>query len=193
VVHISFIFRWIRTKIKWVSEVGWSVNEVAGRGEVVAASVPVAVASFVIVGRGCRALGWWVVGFGSGGGCGFRGRCGTGRLDNSFVWVEVGRFLLRLLGPGCWLLLFLLLLHPTRTQNPQHMLGLGLLLLLVVGRTSALPRRVDFPKTCLPLLWIHSNSGGYWRRPVEWRRGFWDIISGMVLFIVFLTRRGGLG
>jgi len=113
----------------------------------------------------------------------------TGRFDNSFVWVKVGRLLLRLLGPGCWLLWFLLLLHPTRTQNPRHMLGLGLLLLLV-GRTSALPRRVDLPKTCLPLLWIYSNSGGHWRRPVQWRRGSWGIVSGMALCIVFLTRRG---
>jgi len=119
----------------------------------------------------------------------------TGRLDNSFVWVKVGGRLLRLLGPGCWLLLFLLLLHPMLTRKPQRMLGLGLLLLLLLllllgGRTSAVPRRVGLPKTCLPLLWIYSNSGGYWRRSVEWRRdpvwrrGSWDIISGMVRLLV---------
>ena len=76
-VHVSFIFRWIYAKVGWVGEVGWGVDEVAGRGEVVAASIPVAVASFVIVRRRGGALGGWVVGFGGGGGCGFRGRCGS--------------------------------------------------------------------------------------------------------------------
>ena len=115
-------------------------------------------------------------------------------MDNSFVWVKVGRLLLllllllRLLGPGRWLLLSLLLLHPMLTRKPQRMLGLGLLLL--GGRTGAVPRRVGFPKTCLPLLWIYSNSGGYWRRAVEWRRdpiwrrGSWDIVSGVVRLLV---------
>lgn len=114
--------------------------------------------------------------------------------------------LLGLLGSGCWMLLFLLLLlHPVLTRNPQGMLGLGLLLLLLLllgARTGPVPCWVGFPKACLPLLGIYRDSGGYWWRPIEWRwnpvwrRWSWDIVSGVRLvawLLVGCRIRGGVG
>ena len=100
--------------------------------------------------------------------------------------------MLGLLGSACWMLMFLLLLRPVLTRNPQGMLRLGLLLLLG-GRTGPVPCRVGFPKTCLPLLGIYCNSSGHWWRPVEWRRdpvwrwGSWDIVSGVRLLMWLLV------
>ena len=70
-VHVSLVFGGIYAEVGRVGEVRWGVDEVAGRGKVIAASVPVAVASFVDVGSGFGALRGWMVGFGRG--SGFRG------------------------------------------------------------------------------------------------------------------------
>jgi hypothetical protein len=77
VVHVSLVLWRIYAEVGRVGEVGRGVDEVAGRGEVVATSVPVAVASFVDVGSGFGALGGRVVGFGRG--FGFRGGIRGGR------------------------------------------------------------------------------------------------------------------
>jgi hypothetical protein len=76
VVHVSLVLGWIYAEVGRVGEVRRGVDEVAGRGKVVAASVPVAVASFVDVGSGLGALGGRVVGFGRS--PGFRGGIGGG-------------------------------------------------------------------------------------------------------------------
>ena len=75
-VHVPLVLGGIYAEVGRVGEVRRGVDKVAGRGEVVAASVPVAVASFVDVGSGLGALGGWVVGFSRS--PGFRGGIGGG-------------------------------------------------------------------------------------------------------------------
>jgi len=93
VVHVSLVFGGIYAEVGRVGEMRRGVDKVAGRGEVVAASIPVAVASFVDVGSGFRALGGRVVGFGHspgfrrgirGGGGGGGGGGGKGNTGGGF-------------------------------------------------------------------------------------------------------------